>query len=542
MMRAIATSLVLAAACAGADDAANDTPPTLEITSPARGTLAEGGRVTVTGRATDNGAVRVTVNGVEAQVGSDGAFSAELDVAPGLALLETHAIDGSGNDVRDVRAVLAGTLTPTDGSSPAPIAAAVGPAGLLSIGNALGTAASGIDFTAAATAMNPVYDNGGCLGATVNITSVSVGNIDVDLAPTAGAIDTNVVLSDVTVRLRASFKVACIGGSTNITVRTTAARIRDDLGVALAGGAIRTALPSPTVQLDGFSVDVGGVPGAIESLLKDEARKGAEKALVNAIKTRVPPMADQQLAALIGRPLDTALLGHAVSIRVAPSKVEISNAGLFVATDTSFAIEGGEGGMFAATPMPAAAPDSANLSLLVADDAANQLFAGLWAAGVFQLDASIDDFGPVAALLDDDVRTLSVQLSLPPAVDAGGAFELAIGDLIITGKDAGGAEVQKFAMSLRTTLAASANGSGGVTLATTTPTVYAQVLAQSDAVEDPLDDARIEGIVTGVWGLVDQQINDALGTLPMPAMAGMTVDAPAVSGRDGYVIVDAALR
>src|SRR5688572_1258021 len=115
-MRVLAALLVATIGCSSAEDA--DTPPTLEVTSPARGTLADQDSVTVTGRVSDKeGSVKVTVSGVEVTPAKDGTFTASVPVSTGVHLIETHAIDSGGNDVRDVRAVLAGTLAPTDGTA-----------------------------------------------------------------------------------------------------------------------------------------------------------------------------------------------------------------------------------------------------------------------------------------------------------------------------------------------------------------------------------------------------------------------------------------
>jgi hypothetical protein len=538
-MRVYASLLSILAACSSSASPEGGTVPVLEVLTPERGSTNEGGQVTVSGRVTDDSpGVRVTVNGVEAEVSGD-TFTATVFAPRGIAIFETHAIDAAGNDVRDVRAVLSGTLAPSDGSDAAPIGARLGRTGLTTLGKAIGNAAEGIDFTTIAKGLNPVYNNDGCLGAKVDITSVSVGNISVSLDPKAGAVDTSVSIDNVVVRLNANFKVACIGGSTTITVRSSKARVRDDLGAQLVTGKIRTSLPSPTVTLEGFTVDVGGVPGAIENLLKDQARSGAEKAITSAIKDRVPALANDALAGVLAKPISTSLLGHDLTVDVQPSKLEITTDGLFVVTDTKILIAGGEGGMYVSTPASIVTVDHqvANLGVLIADDAANQMFAGLWAAGAFNRTFSAADLGPATALLDDDVVSLDLAPSLPPTISADESLELAIGDAIITARDANGNEVQKFALSMKTTLAAKAGTAP--TLVTTTPTVFVQLLAQSDAVDFPLEATELEGILTGVWGVVDGMVNDALVKLPMPSVAGVSFEAPAVSSREGFLVVDA---
>jgi hypothetical protein len=45
-----------------------------------------------------------------------------------------------------------------------------------------------------------------------------------------------------------------------------------------------------------------------------------------------------------------------------------------------------------------------------------------------------------------------------------------------------------------------------------------------------------------VWGLVDGMVNDALAKVPMPSVGGVTFEAPAVSARNGYLVLDAGAQ
>ncbi len=529
--------------CSSATEQVDDLPPSIEMTSPQRGTFSEATQITVSGRVVDDqpGAT-VTVQGVAVQPNADGTFSTMVTVEPGIALVETKAIDSRGQAARDIRAVLAGDVAPSDGSVKAQLGARLSPSGLATVATAVATAAKGIDFTAAAQAMNPVYNNTGCLGARIDITSITLSNITATMAPKAGALETNVNVSNLVVRLNADYKVACIGGSTTITARATMARVRDDLGVTLVAGKLKTAAPSPIVTLEGFTVDVGGVPSQIESLLRDKAREAAETRLAAIVKARVPALADAKLAELVAKPVTTSLLGHATKFAVTPAKVELATTGLFVGLDTSVVVTGGEGGTYASNPMPIAAAlvaKAEHLGVAVADDVVNQLFAGLWAAGAFDLTLSGDKIGIIAALLDDDVRTLEVTMSLPPTMKtAGTGLELAVGDLIVTAKDEAGTAVQTFALSLSTTMVAGPTADNRLVLTTTTPVVKAQILSQSAAVDNPLDASELEGIITGVWGVVGGMADDALGKIPMPAIAGIQLGAPTVEGNAGYLVMD----
>lgn len=546
MMRVLAAAL-LVAATACSSQVADETPPTLEVTSPARGTLADGESVTVTGRALDaEGPVKVTVAGIEVTPAADGTFSATVPVAPGVHIIETYAIDKVGNQVRDVRAVLAGTLAPTDGTAIGQVGARAGVTALRAVAGAVATAAKGIDYTAAAQALNPVYNNDGCLGAKINITSIALSDIGVGLVPKTDALATDVTISNLVVKASVNYKVACVGGSTTVTLRATKTKIHGDLGLRIASGALATSLPNATVDFEGFSFDIGGVPGALESLVRDQVRNGVANALESTIKSKVPPIADNALAGLIAKPLSTSILDRATTISVTPKTVSITPEELFVAIDTKLSVTGGEGGTFLTTDMtlsPATMASSQGLGIALDDDIVNQLFAGLWAADAFDLQIEVASIPALGALLDDDAHTLDLKLSLPPTASTmSGELGLAIGDMIVTVRDQGGAEVQTMALSIATTLAAEPSQSGKIILTVGAPTVYATMLAQSDAVEKPLVDTEVEALVTAVWGLVGVKADNALSKLPMPTIAGVTLGAPTVTADAGFVLADVPVQ
>jgi hypothetical protein len=514
------------------------------VLTPERGTTADGHEIVVTGRVSDdNGGVRVEVNGTQATVNKDGTFSATLTVGDGITLIETHAIDSANADVRDVRAVLAGNLSPTDGTIGGPIAARVGADGFTKVGNVLAATAQGLDWNALAQSMNPIYDSSGCNSAKINILELSVGTIGVGLTPKTGAVDTAVTIDNVYVKLDIDFRAVCIGGSTTAHVRASRARIDGDLSLAATGGKLTATLPSSSVALDGFSLDISGVPGAIESLVRGEARKAAEKALNNAIRAQVPPKASEALGGLLAQPLQTAILDKQTTFTITPDSVSITDAGMIAAVDAKVKVAGGEGGIFVSTPMPVSGMTwgQGDLGVGIADDVVNQLFSGLWASGAIAPTLSLDGpAGILGAVLDPDARSISLDLKLPPMVRANssGQLELAIGDAILKAHDAGGAEIESFALSITTTLTAGPTASGGIEVEVGDPTVRAQVLKS----EESADAAKIEGIVTGAWGVVGGLVGDALTNVPMPAVAGMQLGAPSVVGQEGFLVLDVPLQ
>ncbi len=545
MMRAIAvasclSSLVACSASSGVDE----TPPTIEITSPARGTFASGMDVQVTGFVHDDSpGVIARINGQDIIPAADGSFQTTVTVTEGISIIESFAIDKANNETRDVRAVMAGTLGTSDGTQVSPLGARVGAQTFGKLGTALGTMAEGMNWTQIGRGMNPVYSSSGCNSAVIDVDKINIASVDVKLVTSAGKLATNVELANVVVDLDADFRAVCISGSTSIKVKATKAKINGDLAVAVKAGAINTTLPAATVTLEGFSIDIGGVPGAIESLIKGEARKAVEKALTNAIKDKVPELANEQLSGLLAKPFAADVLGHGVSLTTSPKIVDLSADGLFVALDTKVKVTGGEGGMYISSPSPmtAALMPTTGIGAAIANDTINQLFSGLWAAGAIDQSVSLD--GPLAvlsALLDDDAASLQISASLPPTVFGdGAALGLAIGDLMISVRDTSGTEIQQIALSVKTSLEASPTQTGAVTLTVGQPTLYAQVITQNlDVVDRPMTSEQFEGIINGAWGLVGGQADAALAGITMPSIGGVTLGAPSVQGNAGFLVAD----
>jgi hypothetical protein len=231
-----------------------------------------------------------------------------------------------------------------------------------------------------------------------------------------------------------------------------------------------------------------------------------------------------------------------MTITVAPSNVKITPEELYVGLATTVRVTGGEGGTFLTTDVDFSSTSMAaphGLGVAIDDDIVNQLFAGLWSADAFEPTVTIDSIPALGALLDDDARTMAISMSLPPTVSTDtGELVLSVGDMIISVRDEAGAEVHRIAVSLKTTLAAEPSQSGNILLTVGAPTVFAQVLANSEAVEEPLTGEHVEALVTGAWGLVGSKADDALGKLPMPTIAGIQLGAPTVEAATGFVVAD----
>ncbi|MFA5832145.1 MAG: Ig-like domain-containing protein [Bacteroidota bacterium] len=81
------------------------TPPTLALSTPVDGMITKDSIITVSGTATDNSAVSVKINGIDAVVDAGGAFTEEIVIAEGLNTITVVATDASNNASSVVRTV-----------------------------------------------------------------------------------------------------------------------------------------------------------------------------------------------------------------------------------------------------------------------------------------------------------------------------------------------------------------------------------------------------------------------------------------------------
>jgi hypothetical protein len=345
--------------------------------------------------------------------------------------------------------------------------------------------------------------------------------------------------------MHADFEALCIDGSTTVEVRATRANINGALAIGVANGALVATLPTSAVTLDGFALNIGGVPGAIEDLVEGEARKAAQKALNNAIRDQVPPKASEALGGLLAKPFQATILDRMTKFTMVPDAVTITPDGLVAAVNTKVLVTGGEGGVYATSPAPLTPGvwQSGDLAVALADDVMNQLFAGLWAADALTPTIPLEgNASIVAALLDDDARSLALDMKLPPTVKAnGGVLELAVGDMLINVRDANDTQIQQFALSIITSLSATPTATG-VYVAVGTPTVKAQLLAQTEAIDDPMTDVEFESMVGGAWGLVGGLMDEALAKMPLPTVSGLTLGTPGLTGNAGFVVIDVPMQ
>jgi hypothetical protein len=316
------------------------------------------------------------------------------------------------------------------------------------------------------------------------------------------------------------------------------------LAVGVANGDFDIHLDTPNVSITGFDVELGGIPGAIVDMLSLDTAMGP--LLGWATEKLVVPMLNKSLSGLNStKTID--VLGTPVDVSVKPSAITFTNDGGIVELDSTLRAHGDNlAPGFVYVPNTVPAMDlSHGFQLAVADDAANQLFASLWAAHGLDkvIDLKTGPYGEIGQLYD------SVELSaaVPPFVDASGAsgqgLKLTVGDLMATFRN-GELVATEVAISAEVDLKVTNDASGAIRLDVGQPTTYVDVLDDADGVSgaNELSNAQFEAISSFALSRIVAVGSGSVGAIPLPTLEGVSVTNLTVGEQAGYVVVDGAVQ
>lgn len=531
--------ILLAAACTSGPE--DTVAPTLLITSPERGTMSDSGTVTVTG---ETDATEVTIAGQAVEVAADGTFSQEIALTSGIRVIETIAKDPSGNQARDVRAVLAGNLVPTGQMVPNAVGAHLGPQALTVLGDVVERTVEEMDLMALVGTAPLVDEGSSCLGAQVYVTDIQHGNIEIGLSPVTGALDTSVMVTDLDVQMRVDYSLGCYDESANILVHADRIGFAGDLGMAITAGTLASSLANSDITLEGFDLTSDGLSGTILDLIEGPVQEMLPGLVEGMVGDVVPPLVDEKLVELAGSTWTVPLLGHDVSISVRPNDVKMQPTGITVAIDSRIAVSGDTKGRYLASPASATAAladAGAGMGLAVADDTLNMMFASMWGAGALEYVMPVERGNSLGLLLGENTRNLHAQILLPPTVsmDELGDLRLMIGDAVIEGTDESGEVTVKLAISVSTSLGAEARPDGTIKLRLGEPQIWAQVLEQN--LQPAIDGENVEALVDGMYGVLAATANQTLADLPIPSIAGVAMVEPTMEAHGGFLVVETGL-
>ena len=516
--------------------------PAITIRTPGRGAFIESRSnpsIEITGSITDaHGLQSVTVNGAPADVDASGAFRfLDSNQKAGVHYFGVQAIDNAGNVGGTGLSVLYGQFAPQEEPVTDAVVALAGPSVLTSVGHAAEDMLGGLDLEAAGLAANPVMDE---WWATVDVTSVDRGALEIDPAPTAAGLAVTVTLHDLDV----GFHVDLPGPyNPDGTAWADAAVLVGTVDVwATQSGTIDAALIEDTVSLEGFGFDL--LPTGIEdvSFIRNAVQGSLESMVQQKVEELVPQAIAQQLSALdLSREIDLPALGTSLWIDVRPSLVEIDRGGVTLRADG--ALYGEDAGVTPASPGTLRTPSDAPLlsgdrmSVAFADDALNQVLSAAWRAGFLDRELPlVGSTGPVrvGALTlvfpalegvapGDTPVVATLDPLLPPvaSLTAEGA-QIEIGELnVLLEADTPEGRMPLVTLALYLTADLQADFGEGASVSLS--------LAGYDLVADPVQapDGFPQGeefhqIMSALIDMVAPEIGGPLASLPLPGFAGFT--------------------
>jgi hypothetical protein len=525
-------------------------PPTVEVQTPERGTLSDGGSVTVTGRARDaeSQVVQVTVNGTVATLADDGSFQASITLDSGITLLETVATDGGGNTASDARAVLSGTMADQGSQVTDAIAAFVSKEAMSGLADLVNSYVSGVDLQALARSYNPVVDTGdSCNDYKAYVDSVSRGPIEVSASAAAGGIQAQVTIRDLVIHGHIDYRAVCFSGSANYTVTADAYDAGALIAPGLADGDLSVALENVSSSFRGFNVDVSGVPGFVEDHFEGDVRDKVASILRDKIQSIVPPLATQFLDGFVSKSYQVTLLGQPVDFSFWPSAMSWTEAGGSLVLDSTTGIAGVEGRYLSTPSQRPSDADMAStgLRIAMADDLLNQLLAAVWSSGALEDTLLPGDGDALSGALGAEVDSATITMMLPPVASfdtTTGTARLTLGDLVVDAFAVDGGTVAKFAVSAEIDLAVTTGASGMVQVVTGHPRILAQVLEQSSTLLVPLDSSKVAAIAELAIKQLSLKADDLLGDIPVPGLPNATIASPTFQPVSGYLMMGGELQ
>jgi len=535
MRHLVSSALLLAfAGCEGA----MPPPPILTVTSPARSTIQGGDAqmVTVQGTAlpgpSGDPVTGVTVNGVAATLSADGSFTANVQVPVGATLLETQALAG-GVKATDARAIQIGQLKPVGSSIDHAVTAALSAQAFARLSAAAGPLIKTMDLTALLAPLNPIENLGDSIAnAKISITKLTLGDAKITLTPVNGGLAFTAEIDALSALAKADYAGSLVpDGSTTITVTADQVTLAGTLNVTPAGTAgFTTSLVSPTVHITNMKLAASGLIGSILGLIQDNLASTIQDTTTQLAQSALEPILNDALGALAG-PQQIDVLGKKLDLQGSPSAITFSAAGAVVTMNLSAKLEGSEASPgFLYTPNSAPAMQMApnGIQLGLSDDLVNEMLAEVHAMGLLDLDLQ-QDFG-----VFDDV---AIQMTMPPMISANnpdGKMRLVLGDMTAAFTDHGN-PVLTAAINAQVDLAIDhGTNAQEIALQFGKADLVVNVVADKTGMfgQDDLAGAATSGIALQLDSL--QQV---LVTVPVPSVAGVTLDNLSLHSDGGYVVV-----
>ncbi|HWU87703.1 MAG TPA: hypothetical protein VN253_10535 [Kofleriaceae bacterium] len=520
-------------------------PPELRVTSPKRGMVqGDAGRITVQGTALpgSSGAAvaKVTVNKVPATLTADGSFTAVVDVAAGATLLETVATSADGGSATDARAVQVGQLRPVGSNIERAVTASLSADSFARLSAAAGPIVKSTNIAALLAPLQPMANLGDSLAnLKLSITKLTLADAKFKLTPVDGGLEFFAELGGLSVGANVAYGGTLVpDGATSVNATADKITIAGTLVVTPAGTAgFTTKITSPTVGTANLRLQASGLTGQILNLLNNNLGSTIQSVTTRSAELALQPLINDALGTLAG-PQRFDVLGKHLDLQASPSAITFSRAGALVTINLATKIEGSESSPgYIFTPNGTPTMNVGNgIQVGLADDLVNELLAEVHAIGLLDLHLK-QDFG----VFD----TADIKLTVPPMISANstdGALRLVLGDMIASFSDHG-KEIIRAAVNAQVDLQIKrGNAAQEIALQFGKVRLFVNVLdtMNNDEVGDDLSD--LSGAAAAGIGLQLDSLSQFLITVPVPSVAGVSLDNLALRADSGYVMASGQIH
>lgn len=517
-------------------------PPELKVTSPDRGLVqGGGGRVTVEGIArpgvSGSKIARVEVNDVPATVDADGSFVATVDVADGATLLKTVAVSEEGGAAIDARAVHAGELRPVGSTIERAVIASLSAQSFARLAEAAGPAVQSMNLQAMLAPMQPIANLGDSIAnVKLSVTRLTLGDVKFTLVPVEGGLQFSAEFGALDVGANAAYGgTLVIDGSTSVRATADKVTIAGTLTVTPNGtSGFTVAIASPRVATTNLRLNASGLVGAVLDLVNDNLQSTVADIATSSAEQALTPMINQAFGTLAGEQRFD-VLGRQLEMEASPAAVAFSPAGAQVTINLAIKIAGSEGSRgFIYTPNGTPDLDLGNgVQVGLADDLINEMLAEVHALGLLDIH------------LEEDVGvfdTLDIKLLVPPMISANapdGALHLVLGDMIASLSNDGD-EIIRAAINAQVDLQAKRGGSDDEIALE-----FGRVGLVVNLLDTETGENDAAGITDAAAAGIDLQLasmSQFLVKVPVPSVAGVSLDSLSLRGDSGYLVMAGRLR
>ncbi len=535
---AVLVLLATTAACEGS----LPPPPILTVTSPARGLVQEAGQVVVKGIALPNPngdrVTNVTVNRVPAILAADGSFTATIDIPTGATLLETVAISEYGGAATDARAVHIGRLQPVGTNIDRALTAALSTDAFARLSAAAGPIIKSLDLPALLAPMQPMVSLGDSIAnLKLSINNLTLGDIKISLTPVDGGLAFSAEIDGLGLAATADYNAVISSGSTLVSVTADKITIAGTLVVTPAGTAgFTTTIASPNVQTANLKLKADGLVGQVFDLLNSNLASSIQSIITSTAAQALQPLINDAFGALAG-PQHITVMGKDLELQTSPSTVAFTAAGALVTMNLAVKIRGSEsspGFIFTANGTPTM-DASTGIQLGLADDLLNEMLAEIHALGLLDLHLA-QDFGAF--------DTIDLKLAMPPMVSANnsdGTLRLVLGDMIAT-VGSHGKPLLTAAINAQVDLAIlRGNTAQQIALQFGKVDLWVNIIPDPSNPASGGADDLFGAAATGI-GLQLDSLSQFLITVPLPSVAGVSLDHLSMHADSGYVLMSGEIH